>query len=75
MSVVYRPARADDLTATDALVVASINDRTVRADFAASAPSFQLFSLEDGPDGLGIAESGDDVLGFAWRWVEGCCCW
>ncbi|TIU60645.1 MAG: GNAT family N-acetyltransferase, partial [Mesorhizobium sp.] len=30
MSLVYRPARADDLAATDAMVVASINELTVR---------------------------------------------
>lgn len=75
MSLVYRPARADDLATTDALVVASINDLTVRHGFGpmatASPPSFQLFSLKDDPDGLWVAEDGGDILGFAWSWVCG----
>ncbi|WVT76126.1 GNAT family N-acetyltransferase (plasmid) [Sinorhizobium chiapasense] len=75
MSLVYRPAQADDLAATDALVVTSINDLTVRHGFGpmatASPPSFQLFSLKDDPDGLWIAEDGGHILGFAWSWVCG----
>lgn len=75
MSLVYRPARADDLTTTDALVVAAINDLTVRHGFGsmatASPPAFQLFSLKDDPDGLWVAEDGGDILGFAWSWVCG----
>lgn len=75
MSLVYRPAQGRDLTAADALAVASINDLTVRHGFgpmtAASPPNFQLFSLKDDPDGLWIAEDGDDLLGFAWSWVCG----
>jgi len=75
MSLVYRPARANDLETTDALVVASINDLTVRHGFgpmaAPSPPAFQLFSLRDDPDGLWIAEDGAGILGFAWSWVCG----
>lgn len=75
MSLVFRPARADDLAATDALVVASINDLTVRHGFgpmaAASPPNFQLFSLEDDPDGLWVAEDDGNIAGFAWSWVCG----
>ena len=75
MSVIYRPARAEDLAATDALVVATINDLTVRHGFgpmaAASPPAFQLFSLADDPDGLWVAEDGGDIVGFAWSWVCG----
>jgi ribosomal protein S18 acetylase RimI-like enzyme len=73
MSLVYRPAQASDLAATDALVVAAINDLTVRHGFGpmatASPPTFQLFSLKDDPDGLWVAEEGDDILGFAWSWA------
>ncbi|MDL2405003.1 GNAT family N-acetyltransferase [Rhizobium calliandrae] len=75
MSLVYRRARADDLASTDTLVVATINDLTVRHGFgpmaAASPPNFQLFSLNDDPDGLWIAEDDGDILGFAWSWVCG----
>ena len=75
MSLVYRPARATDLAAADALVVASINDLTVRHGFGpmatSSPPNFQLFSLQDDPDGLWVAEDGGRLLGFAWSWVCG----
>ncbi|MGO4172775.1 GNAT family N-acetyltransferase [Bosea sp. TAF32] len=75
MSLVYRPARANDLAAADALVVASINELTIRHGFgpmaSASPPSFQLFSLEDDPDGLWVAEDSRAMLGFAWSWVCG----
>src|SRR5262245_50035887 len=75
MSLVYRPARAQDLATADALVVASINDLTERHGFGpmatSSPPNFQLFSLKDDPDGLWIAEDGGDLLGFAWSWVCG----
>jgi GNAT superfamily N-acetyltransferase len=75
MSVIYRPARAEDLATTDVLVVASINDLTVRHGFGpmavTSPPNFQLFSLEDDPYGLWIAERGSDIVGFAWSWMCG----
>lgn len=75
MSIVYRPAQAEDLTKADALAVSSINDLTVRHGFgrmaAASPPNFQLFSLKDDPDGLWVAEDGGDIFGFAWSWVCG----
>jgi len=75
MSLVYRPARAQDLVTANALVVASINDLTVRHGFGPMAtpspPSFQLFSLEDDPAGLWVAEDGSDLLGFAWSWACG----
>lgn len=75
MSLIYRLARADDLTTADTLVVASINDLTVRHGFgpmaAPSARGFDLFSLEDDPDGLWIAEDGKNILGFAWSWACG----
>lgn len=75
MSVVYRRARAEELEAADALVVSSINDLTERHGFgpmaASSPPGFQLFSLQDDPDGLWVAEEGERMLGFAWSWVCG----
>ncbi len=75
MSLVYRPAQAQELARTEALVVASINDLTERHGFGlmatASPPNFQLFSLKDDPDGLWVAEDDGDILGFAWSWVCG----
>jgi ribosomal protein S18 acetylase RimI-like enzyme len=75
MSVVYRPARVQDLEIADALVVSSINDLTERHGFgpmaACSPPQLQLFSMRDDPDGLWVAEEGERILGFAWSWVCG----
>ncbi|HEV2571870.1 MAG TPA: GNAT family N-acetyltransferase [Beijerinckiaceae bacterium] len=75
MSLIYRSARADDLARAEALVVASINDLTVRHGFGpmatASPPNFQLFSLKDDPEGLWVAEDDGNILGFAWSWVCG----
>ncbi|PAY05098.1 GNAT family N-acetyltransferase [Bradyrhizobium sp. UFLA03-84] len=75
MSVVCRPARAEDLEFADALVVSSINDLTERHGFgpmaASSPPKFQLFSMRDDPDGLWVAEENERILGFAWSWVCG----
>jgi ribosomal protein S18 acetylase RimI-like enzyme len=75
MSILYRPARAQDLEQADRLVVASINDLTQRHGFGPMAaphpPHFQLFSLKDDADGLWVAEEADEILGFAWSWVCG----
>lgn len=75
MAIVYRPARAQDLERTDALVVGSINNLTERHGFGAiataSSPRFQMFSLQDDPAGLWVAEENDDIVGFAWSWVCG----
>lgn len=75
MSLIYRPARAQDLVTAEALVVSTINDLTERHGFGpmatASPPNFQLFSLKDDPDGLWIAEDGGVIRGFAWSWVCG----
>jgi ribosomal protein S18 acetylase RimI-like enzyme len=75
MSIVYRPARADELERAEALVAASINDLTLRHGFgrmaSARPPHFQQFSLNDDPDGLWVAEDGGEILGFAFSWVCG----
>src|SRR5215471_682005 len=55
MSIVFRPAHADELQRAEELVVRSINDLTERHGFGPMAslrpPDFQLFSLKDDPDG------------------------
>jgi ribosomal protein S18 acetylase RimI-like enzyme len=75
MQIVYRPARAEELQRAEELVVRSINDLTERHGFGRMAtsrpPEFQLFSLEDDPDGLWVAEAGGDILGFALSWACG----
>jgi ribosomal protein S18 acetylase RimI-like enzyme len=75
MPIHYRPARAEDFVRADALVVGSINDLTARHGFgkiaSARPPQFQLFSLQDDPDGLWVAEDAGEMVGFAWSWVCG----
>lgn len=75
MPLVCRPAREPDLERADALIVASINDLTERHGFGLMAvprpPLFQLFSLQDDPDGLWVVEDADRILGFAFSRVCG----
>jgi ribosomal protein S18 acetylase RimI-like enzyme len=75
MPIQYRPARAEDFVRADELVVASINDLTERHGFgkiaATRPPQFQLFSLQDDPDGLWVAEDTGQITGFSWSWVCG----
>ena len=69
MSIVYRPARSDELQRAEELVVRSINDLSERHGFGPMAtvrsPDFQLFSLKDDADGLWVAEADGDIVGFA----------
>jgi GNAT superfamily N-acetyltransferase len=73
MSATIRPARAEELQAVEALVVRSINDLTERHGFGPIASlrtaDFQLFSLQDDPDGLWVAEDAGEILGFAFSWA------
>src|SRR5262249_29254269 len=75
MSLVFRPARAEELQRAEALVVHSINDLTERHGFGPMAtlrpPDFQLFSLKDDPEGLWVAEANGEIVGFALSWVCG----
>lgn len=75
MSVTFRPARAEELPRVQGLIVESINDLTERHGFGAMASirpaSFQLFSLEDDPRGLWVAENGGEIVGSAFSWVCG----
>ncbi|WP_460450304.1 GNAT family N-acetyltransferase [Alsobacter sp. SYSU BS001988] len=74
MATTIRPAKPDDLEAADALVVASINDLTVRHGFGPiatpSPPRLQRFSLADDPEGLWVAEQDGELLGFAFSWFS-----
>jgi GNAT superfamily N-acetyltransferase len=73
MSIVCRPACAQDLARANELVVSSINDLAERHGFEAMAalgpPNFSVFSLSDDPDGLWVAEDAGEILGFAFSWV------
>src|SRR5215469_13684013 len=75
MSVIFRPARADDLQRAQELTVSSINDLTERHGFGAMASvrpaAFQLFSFNDDPRGLWIAEDAGEIVGSAFSWVCG----
>ncbi|MGI9026864.1 MAG: GNAT family N-acetyltransferase [Burkholderiaceae bacterium] len=75
MPLVIRPARAQELERAEELVVASINELTERHGFGPMAnlrpPHFQLFSLQDDPDGLWVAEDAGEILGFTFSWVCG----
>ena len=75
MSLIFRPARADELQQAEKLVVRSINELNERHGFGPMAtlrpPDFQLFSLKDDPDGLWVAEADGEIIGFALSWVCG----
>lgn len=75
MAIVYRPARADELQRAQELVVQSINDLTERHGFGRMAslrpPDFQLFCLNDDPEGLWTAEVDGEIVGFALSWMCG----
>jgi len=57
------------------LIVRSINDLTERHGFASMAsvrpPVFQLFSFDDDPRGLWVAEEANEIVGSAFSWVCG----
>jgi GNAT superfamily N-acetyltransferase len=74
MAPIIRPARAEDLPTAQQLVARSINDLTERHGFgpmASARPAdFQLFSLQDDPDGLWVAEADGEIVGFTFSWVN-----
>src|SRR5438309_1839276 len=70
MSILYRPARADELATTQEHIVRSINDLSERHGFGSMAsvrtPDFQLFSLENDPADLReLAVIDASALGFS----------
>lgn len=75
MAVVIRSARAEELQQAQELVVRSINDLTERHGFGPMASvrpaAFQIFSLNDDPRGLWIAECDGQIVGSAFSWVCG----
>ena len=74
MAPLIRPARAEDLRTAQDLVTRSINDLTERHGFGPMASArpvdFQLFSLNDDPDGLWVAEADGEIVGFTSSWVN-----
>jgi GNAT superfamily N-acetyltransferase len=74
MPLVFRPARADELQRAEELVVRSINHLTERHGFGRIAilrpPDFQLFCLNEDPNGLWTAEEDGEIVGFALSWVS-----
>ena len=75
MSITYRLARRDELQHLQGLIVDSVNDLTKRHGFGAMASvrpaAFQLFSFDDDPRGLWVAEDADEIVGSAFSWVCG----
>ena len=75
MSILYRPARADELAATQTHIVRSINDLSERHGFGAMGsvrpPDFQMFSWNDDPAGFWTAEQDGEIVGSAFSWVSG----
>jgi hypothetical protein len=69
MSLLFRPARVEELQHAQELVVRSINDLTERHGFGPMAsvrpPAFQIFSLSDDPTGLWTAETDGEIVGTA----------
>jgi GNAT superfamily N-acetyltransferase len=74
MTPIIRPARAEDLQTAQQLVTRSINDLTERHGFGPMASvrpaDFQLFSLQDDPGGLWVAEADGEIVGFTFSWVN-----
>ena len=66
MPILYRPAHAEELPATQQHIVRSINDLSERHGFgpmaSVRAPDFQLFSLKDDPAGLWTAEENGGIV-------------
>lgn len=75
MSVTVRPMRKDELQRVQELIVGSINDLTERHGFGAMASvrpaTFQLFSFNDDPGGMWIAEDAGEIVGSAFSWACG----
>lgn len=73
MAIIYRLARHKDLTPAMKVVFRALNDFTHRHGFEGLStdltPEFHAFSLKDNPDGLWVAEEGDEVIGLGFSWV------
>lgn len=75
MPIMFRPARADELHRLQELVVASINDLTMRHGFGELASvrsaAFQEFMINDDPGGFWVAEDEGEIVGSAFSWACG----
>jgi ribosomal protein S18 acetylase RimI-like enzyme len=74
MAITYRPARSNDLDSAVRIVQRAYNDLRVRSGLAATVPLrpplFQMFCLTEDPDGLWVAEEGDNIVGFGFSWMS-----
>ncbi len=75
MAIAFRPAQETELERIQELVVESINDLSKRHGFGQVASvrsaTFQLFSFNDDPGGLWVAEDSGRIVGSAFSWVCG----
>ena len=73
MSIIYRPARREDLDPALKVIERAINDLRTRHGFAAvpgaRVPAFQAFCLERDPRGLWVAEAERAIVGFGFAWM------
>jgi GNAT superfamily N-acetyltransferase len=73
MSVIFRPARADELQRAQEQIVTSINDLTERHGFGAMASvrpaTFQIHAFNEDPKGFWIAEEDGEIVGSAFSWA------
>ena len=74
MPIIYRAARHADLAPAMEVVYRGVNDLAQRHGFEGLAthltPEFHVFSLEDDPEGLWVAEEEGEVIGLGFSWVS-----
>jgi GNAT superfamily N-acetyltransferase len=75
MSVMFRPARVDELQRIQELIAGTINDLTEQHGFGTMAsvrpPAFQLFSFNEDARGFWVAEDKGEIVGSAFSWACG----
>lgn len=75
MAVTYRPARAEDVASMADILRSASNALSRQHGFPEMPPGsgqpFQLFSVQQEPEGCWIAEDAASVVGFAISWMRG----